>query len=140
MAKGMCGKCGVRPSQPNHNNCKECHNKNMREWRKTHPMTLKQRMKNNCSSYANTYLNRGKIKKPEKCECCGIASAQEMHHENYNKPLEITWLCKKCHREIHKQQKGQFIGPIIKIDQSISARRKGFYNPIGMKSGWLDRA
>lgn len=104
MAKGMCGKCGIKPSQPTHNNCRECHNKTMRKWRKTHPMTPEQQRKNNCSSYANTYLGRGKIKKPEKCECCNISPAQQMHHEDYDKPLEIIWLCKKCHKELHKKR------------------------------------
>lgn len=24
------------------------------------------------------------------------------HHENYNKPLEIIWVCRSCHYKIHK--------------------------------------
>lgn len=38
----------------------------------------------------------GKIKK-QKCFCG--KSKTEAHHENYSKPKEIVWLCKKHHSE-----------------------------------------
>lgn len=45
----------------------------------------------------------------DECGCTGIkkngSSAIEGHHDNYNKPLEIRWLCKKCHYEWHKINK-----------------------------------
>lgn len=44
-------------------------------------------------------LRRGKlVRKP--CEVCGDSDAR-MHHEDYCKPLEITWLCIKCHTHRH---------------------------------------
>ena len=47
------------------------------------------------------------IKKP--CEVCGNMEA-EAHHEDYLKPLEIMWLCKKHHvahhRELNKTRRG----------------------------------
>lgn len=38
------------------------------------------------------------IKKP--CEICGEQISQA-HHEDYSKPLDVIWLCRKHHREIH---------------------------------------
>lgn len=35
------------------------------------------------------------------CEICGEEKA-EAHHDNYNNPLEVRWLCKKCHTEWHR--------------------------------------
>jgi hypothetical protein len=32
------------------------------------------------------------------CICCGHPNSQA-HHEDYAKPLEIKWLCRKCHRK-----------------------------------------
>lgn len=41
----------------------------------------------------------GKLKRLP-CEICGGRPA-EGHHEDYNKPLEVIWLCMRHHREIH---------------------------------------
>lgn len=72
----------------------------MRRNRKRHseldPIT---RMKANARSYANTYLRRGKISK-EPCFICKSEDSQ-MHHSDYGKPLDITWVCRECHLSIH---------------------------------------
>jgi len=71
----------------------------MREYRRTHNQNDEQRKRSNCRSYANVYLNRGKIIK-EPCENCGSSHSQ-MHHDNYDKPLEIRWFCRSCHLKLH---------------------------------------
>lgn len=43
--------------------------------------------------------NKTLIKQP--CEKCGCEKS-EAHHEDYSKPLEINWLCKKHHVEADK--------------------------------------
>lgn len=37
------------------------------------------------------------------CEVCGAAKA-EAHHDDYSKPLDVRWLCKRHHAEVHTQQ------------------------------------
>lgn len=45
-------------------------------------------------------LRTGKLtKKP--CLVCGEIKTQA-HHEDYNKALDVTWLCVKHHNDIHK--------------------------------------
>lgn len=38
---------------------------------------------------------------PLSCAECGEAET-EAHHENYNRPLEVQWLCRSCHTKLHK--------------------------------------
>lgn len=49
----------------------------------------------------NNYLRDGKIKKIEICESCKVAPAIEAHHCDYNKPLEVIWMCDRCHKDWH---------------------------------------
>lgn len=46
-------------------------------------------------------IAKGKIVRGA-CTVCGQTNA-EAHHEDYNKPLEITWLCRVHHREHHRK-------------------------------------
>lgn len=45
------------------------------------------------------------------CEICGKQTA-EAHHEDYDKPLDVIWLCKKHHGERHRQiNRGEPMSP-----------------------------
>ncbi len=47
-------------------------------------------------------IRTGKIIAGIKCEQCGKEHCKiESHHEDYNKPLEVKWLCTECHGLIH---------------------------------------
>lgn len=48
----------------------------------------------------NHYARDKHIKK-QPCEVCGRKET-EAHHDNYDKPLEVRWLCFECHRKWHK--------------------------------------
>lgn len=36
------------------------------------------------------------------CEMCGENPPIHAHHEDYDLPLEVKWVCTKCHAKIHK--------------------------------------
>lgn len=46
-------------------------------------------------------LSTGYLIKPLECENCHEECKLEGHHEDYNKPLEVNWLCEHCHKAIH---------------------------------------
>ena len=61
---------------------------------------------NNMLEYA---LRKGYVKKKHVCEECGDSgtfkdgrSKIQAHHSDYNKPLDVDWLCQECHHEWHK--------------------------------------
>lgn len=72
----------------------------MREWRKTHPLEGLAKKKDIARSYALVYLKRGKLTK-KLCEVCG-AESTEMHHDDYDKPLDVRWFCRAHHLKLHK--------------------------------------
>lgn len=46
---------------------------------------------------------KNKIIKKNPCYNCGSKIKLEAHHVDYTKPLDIIWLCKKCHIDLHKE-------------------------------------
>lgn len=43
----------------------------------------------------------GKLNRPDHCEGCLTPCIPDAHHNDYGKPLEVNWLCKPCHGEVH---------------------------------------
>lgn len=85
-----------------HTYCNPCH----AEWQKAylakrpdiHPEEKKKRK---ARSLANVYQRMGKLTQ-QPCEKCGSKDS-EKHHEDYDKPLLITWLCRPCHLDLHRK-------------------------------------
>lgn len=50
-------------------------------------------------------VRRGELIKPTQCQDCGIALAPRLlaghHHKGYERPLDVIWLCQKCHSKAH---------------------------------------
>lgn len=46
-------------------------------------------------------LRRGLIEK-QPCEVCGDPNS-EGHHESYDRPADVTWLCRRHHKQRHAE-------------------------------------
>jgi hypothetical protein len=44
-----------------------------------------------------------KISRPNKCSLCSRECIPFGHHSNYDKPLNVTWVCRYCHMQIHSK-------------------------------------
>lgn len=51
-------------------------------------------------------LKAGTLIRPNTCSNCNVTCKPEAHHTDYTKPLDITWLCKKCHENTHHLNEG----------------------------------
>lgn len=68
-----------------------------REWRR------KNKLKHWCRNKFLGAVLSGKITRQRRCSVCGSGVGMEAHHENYNKPYNVIWLCRKCHKKLHKK-------------------------------------
>jgi len=49
-------------------------------------------------------LKGGIIKNPGECSVCGKKTTYlDAHHDDYDNPLKIRWLCISCHRQEHSK-------------------------------------
>jgi hypothetical protein len=48
-------------------------------------------------------IEAGKLIRPDHCSRCEVQCFPQAHHDDYNKPLSILWLCPICHAQRHKE-------------------------------------
>jgi hypothetical protein len=51
-------------------------------------------------------IRSGRLQR-QPCVRCGEIKSLA-HHEDYDKPLEVMWLCQPCHKQRHKELKEEF--------------------------------
>jgi hypothetical protein len=94
-----CPRCGGERDRTGQRLCLSCHAAYMRVWRKTHPLSIEHRQRHISRSIASVSKKRGRII-AQSCAVCGAAA--EMHHVDYERPLDVTWLCRSCHLAWHE--------------------------------------
>lgn len=47
-------------------------------------------------------IRSGALIRPNICSECERTQNIQAHHDDYNKPLEVRWLCSRCHIKWHK--------------------------------------
>lgn len=106
--------------------CKECRRKvayvyrkryrvRIKEYNRQYYLKHKERLKRVYDSYRHShmnmynahgilkyYINKGEMTRPSCCEIChGKQQKIIGHHEDYDKPLRVIWVCPSCHKLIH---------------------------------------
>lgn len=101
----LCTRCG-NPKEPQrigkYSYCLKCQYKFGGESYKRKPYrdwSTGKKIKFRCKSVVYQAIKSGRlIKQP--CEVCGKSPA-EGHHPDYTKPLQVKWLCRIHHLEVH---------------------------------------
>lgn len=75
---------------------KKC-NEKKNEW------SHRNKHKRNAHLKVSRAVMNGTIKRENNCSNCSSDIKVEAHHEDYSKPLEVIWLCSKCHHLRHKE-------------------------------------
>ena len=117
-AEGFCSRCGREPATNGLRTCERCRAKrrsgywtdlersrevNRRKDRlrqQRYPEKLKaiwRSEKGKARERLRYAVRSGAIQKPERCQRCGEAANLQGHHADYSKPLEVEWLCSRCH-------------------------------------------
>jgi len=86
--------------------CRNCNTKRLQKYRQTPEgkEAIKSANKNyyekNSEKHSNVWSKVKNIEN-EVCEVCGEVKVDK-HHYDYNKPLDVVFLCRKHHKEVHR--------------------------------------
>lgn len=95
--------------------CKPCHKETCRKWEKSIKgkewiraagkkkyKKIAKTQKRRAHEIVSRAIRTGKLKR-ENCQICSSSVRVDAHHEAYDRPLNITWLCRPHHIARHKQ-------------------------------------
>jgi ribosomal protein S27AE len=75
---------------------KESKRKTLLKYKKKYPMAYAAHI-----MFGNAIRDK-KINKENNCSICKSNLFVDAHHDDYTKPFDVRWLCRKCHTEWHK--------------------------------------
>lgn len=65
-----------------------------KRWREENPEAYR------AQTAVNNAIRDGRLTR-EPCFFCGSVENRHAHHRDYSKPLDVIWLCAKCHHRLH---------------------------------------
>jgi ssDNA-binding Zn-finger/Zn-ribbon topoisomerase 1 len=92
MADGYLGKC------------KECTKADVSRYWAENSAVLRQtdavrrKAKKQATNSVSRAIRDGRLMRGTECHYCSATEGIEAHHWTYYRPLDVTWLCKRCHR------------------------------------------
>src|SRR3990167_453291 len=100
---GLCPKCGDKRPGSKWAYCKKCNYERSAKWkRENEVLNEEQHFRKKVRSLTRYAVRTGKLYE-EPCEVCGEEKV-EAHHDDYNKPLDVRWLCRKHHDDHHRNE------------------------------------
>ena len=92
-------------------------------------------------------IKTGKLTR-QPCEVCGKGGVTQAHHDDYDYPFQIRWLCRRHHMEHHYAERGivpQWKTPTVPLPPGVAGPRYGKYSATARDGrgkpvhlGWFD--
>ena len=79
--------------------CRTCETATREKLRRLRPE------KGKVKGIARYAMQTGRIAIGSECGTCGSNKNMHKHHDDYSKPLEIRWLCARCHMKLHAKMR-----------------------------------
>ena len=76
---------------------KEQHQKALKEYAARFPERKR------ATTMIHNALRDKKLSRPTRCELCGSRCKPVAHHFDYDRPLDVVWLCISCHNQLHRR-------------------------------------
>ena len=115
VLKVDCAKCGKEKERLDQAYCNECKAEKKRQAyaKKKEQGIVDNSAKTDLEAFkrktrklTHLLISQGYVEiKP--CEVCGTTELLEAHHDDYNKPEQVRWLCRKHHAEHHAFERGK---------------------------------
>ena len=120
----ICKKCANAQSRQYYNDNRDQHLETCRNWQSRNPEKLKQYQathrhkmrkasvlwtqnhpkRTRAQKRLNYAVFKGEIERQKECQVCGCKEVKtEAHHWDYDKPLDVIWVCTACHGWIHRK-------------------------------------
>ena len=52
-------------------------------------------------------VKTGRLERPGNCSRCQTPCKPDGHHSDYNRPMDVEWLCRRCHMLEHRLIRGE---------------------------------
>lgn len=116
--RGSCKECTAvavaawRAANPDHRARErrdpEKQREHRRRWNRNHPernprWREKNPEKRKAHDAVRKALKSGRLVRPDTCEGCGATGRLHAHHDDYEKRLDVRWLCPSCHVRVHAE-------------------------------------
>lgn len=77
------------------------HPEKRRTWQQRYRLLHQQRCK--AWELVKNSIEKNVLQRPSECVQCKKRCIPEAHHEDYSRPLQLKWLCRACHRKLHRK-------------------------------------
>jgi len=84
--------------------------KGIAKWKREHPERVaatakryyeRHSKKHEARRLVSEAIRDGVLVRPEACEICEGRDSIQAHHPDYDRPLDVEWLCLSCHTDTH---------------------------------------